>query len=954
MKKRWVSLLAALLVFAMLATGALAEYDDMTEFDDMEGFVEVEVEELEEFSISDEEPGEMEEFVLPVEEQGEVDLGFEDEDSMETGAYAEEEWLTSDVYDMVETYADDAMMASINEPSAEDKVFIYDQGYSGAHNIGGNISIVHNGSNKTMTSAGCSLYTYLHAYQWLTGDKRTSQNATDLINQFLSVSKNVKDDNAYASFLAQYGISKSTPGMNENSLFSHFGKGGVIKVYTPNGGRHFILAVGAVSADIDNNGNTETWIHIIDSAAYFTFNPNTGTVTNGCYSFSNKQPINLAVLNNNNGNGGSCTNRRSEDNYAALEYWMNYNVFKNCGIVVGYLPGSTPVFVPENYTEYRVTTTDGLNMRSSASTSGTYITTLWPDTTIKVTQKTSADGYTWGYGTSSNGYTGWVVVDNNWTAMVSSTAHTVPDTQAPTITDVQVYDITPSGYTVSCAVSDNVGVTKVAFPTWTLANDQDDLFNSWETTAVGSLNNGTATYRVETSKHNNETNCDYVTDIYAFDAAGNSTRSTTYLVFVPSAHTHSPVTVKGYAATCTKDGLTDGSKCSTCGEVLTAQKSIPAKGHSLQTVKGKAATCTAAGLTDGSKCSVCGEVLTAQKSIPAKGHSPQTVKGKATTCTAAGLTDGSKCSVCGEVLTAQKSIPATGHTPVYVAGYGATYDAPGMTDGSYCAVCGVTLVPQQVIPQLEWPARVLDRNKNNGTVTVNLGEKVRLVPQFAYAAGAEVTGFKSGKAKVAGVDGGGLVTALAEGKAKITVTTSNKKQKATITVVVVDPYKPMGIGIAQGKAITLTMGQPVQLGVGLNPATARATLTWKSNKAKVATVDGNGVVYPVGEGKAKITVTTHNKKKATIAVTVVDPYKPLGVSIAQGKTLTIKVNQTALLSATLNPASAQSALTWQSSKPSVVFVDSNGIIAGVKKGKAKITVTTYNKKKATITVNVVD
>ena len=123
MKKRWVGLLAALLAFTMLATGALAE------FEDMEDFAEVEVEELEEFALSDEEPGEMDEFVLPVEEQGEVDLGFEDEGSMEAGAYAEEEWLTSDVYDMVETYADDAMMASINEPSAEDKVFIYDQGY---------------------------------------------------------------------------------------------------------------------------------------------------------------------------------------------------------------------------------------------------------------------------------------------------------------------------------------------------------------------------------------------------------------------------------------------------------------------------------------------------------------------------------------------------------------------------------------------------------------------------------------------------------------------------------------------------------------------------------------------------------------------------------------------------------------------------------------------------------
>ena len=405
------------------------------------------------------------------------------------------------------------------------------------------------------------------------------------------------------------------------------------------------------------------------------------------------------------------------------------------------------------------------------------------------------------------------------------------------------------------------------------------------------------------------------------------------------------------APTCTQAG-TEMRACEVCGNIET--RSIAATGHSPAPVYGYDSTCASTGLTDGVVCSACGETLEAQQPIALKAHTPAPAYGYDSTCYYTGLTDGSYCSVCGATLVAQQPIGMKAHTPVLVTGYLSTYDYPGVTDGSYCAVCGVTLVPQQVIPQLEWPARVLDKNKNNGTVTVNLGEKVRLVPQFAYAAGAEVTGFKSGKAKVAEVDGGGLVTALAEGKAKITVTTSNKKQKATITVVVVDPYKPMGIGIAQGKAITLTMGQPVQLGVGLTPATARATLTWKSNKAKVATVDGNGVVYPVGEGKAKITVTTHNKKKATIAVTVVDPYKPLGVSIAQGKAITLSVGQAVQLYAGLNPVTAQSALTWKSNKAAVATVDGNGVVIAQKKGKAKITVMTYNKKKATITVNVVD
>jgi glucan-binding YG repeat protein len=42
---------------------------------------------------------------------------------------------------------------------------------------------------------------------------------------------------------------------------------------------------------------------------------------------------------------------------------------------------------------------------------------------------------------------------------------------------------------------------------------------------------------------------------------------------------HTPETIPGKAATCTEEGLTDGSKCATCGEILEEQTVIPALGH---------------------------------------------------------------------------------------------------------------------------------------------------------------------------------------------------------------------------------------------------------------------------------------------------------------------------------------------------------------------------------------
>lgn len=109
------------------------------------------------------------------------------------------------------------------------------------------------------------------------------------------------------------------------------------------------------------------------------------------------------------------------------------------------------------------------------------------------------------------------------------------DTTAPVITNVKVSDLSSSGYTVTCNVSDNVGVQRVAFPTWTEQNGQDDI--KW---MDGSLNNGVATFRVNVSDHNNERNCRYITHIYAYDYYENNT-SVGVSPFVP-ANQGSPMT----------------------------------------------------------------------------------------------------------------------------------------------------------------------------------------------------------------------------------------------------------------------------------------------------------------------------------------------------------------------------------------------------------------------------
>ncbi len=93
------------------------------------------------------------------------------------------------------------------------------------------------------------------------------------------------------------------------------------------------------------------------------------------------------------------------------------------------------------------------------------------------------------------------------------------DSVRPSISNVRISNVTNSSYTVTCTVSDNVGVTRVLFPSWNTdihtGNDANWIQGNISgntasvTVAIGGLKSG---LREGT----------YLTHIYAYDAAGNS------------------------------------------------------------------------------------------------------------------------------------------------------------------------------------------------------------------------------------------------------------------------------------------------------------------------------------------------------------------------------------------------------------------------------------------------
>ena len=138
------------------------------------------------------------------------------------------------------------------------------------------------------------------------------------------------------------------------------------------------------------------------------------------------------------------------------------------------------------------------------------------------------------------------------------------------------------------------------------------------------------------------------------------------------------------AATCLEKG--SHKKVCECGKELV--EDTPAKGHTAVTDAAVAPTCTVPGKTEGSHCSVCDEVLTAQQTVNALGHDMgEFEQTTAPTCTAKGVKTAT-CKREGCNHTETQDIPAKGHTLEKVEKVAATESKEGVKEHYRCTECG--------------------------------------------------------------------------------------------------------------------------------------------------------------------------------------------------------------------------------------------------------------------------
>ena len=295
------------------------------------------------------------------------------------------------------------------------------------------------------------------------------------------------------------------------------------------------------------------------------------------------------------------------------------------------------------------------------------------------------------------------------------------------------------------------------------------------------------------------------------------TQATTVRAEAVPALGHTEMTDRRVEPTCTKTGLTEGTHCSVCDEVLTAQKEIPAKGHSEVIDEGTEPTCTKPGLTEGKHCSVCNEVLTAQEEIPAKGHDVEKVEAKDATCTEDGNNDYYVCRVCGEAFRDEKceqattveaeTLSALGHEITKVEAAEPTWEAAGNIEYYICSRCEKlfkdalgteeTTLEEVTLPMISYVTEIiLTRDGELVPETMEVDGRTSRTLSFAVMvqpAGAETkVEWSSSVPAVARVNQSGIVTLLTSGTTVITAAaTDGSEVTAQVTLNVTAPdYAP--------------------------------------------------------------------------------------------------------------------------------------------------------------------
>lgn len=238
---------------------------------------------------------------------------------------------------------------------------------------------------------------------------------------------------------------------------------------------------------------------------------------------------------------------------------------------------------------------------------------------------------------------------------------------------------------------------------------------------------------------------------------------------------------------------------------------------------------------------------------------------------------------------------------------------------------------------------------------MNVGDQKTLSATILPADADQTITWSSSDDKTATV-ANGTVTALKPGTVTITATADGNK-KATCKITIKAPAKGMKIRATNGSTskIFVKKGTTLTLSKFYTNSNCTDTFKFSAKKSKVGSVTESGTVSTKKPGKLVVYLTAYNdgvksaRTKITINV-VKKAKKAKKIKIKGAKN--VLVENRICLSAASTPSKATSTISWSSSNTAIATVDQYGVVTGVKAGKVKITASSDNGKKKSITVKV--
>ena len=269
------------------------------------------------------------------------------------------------------------------------------------------------------------------------------------------------------------------------------------------------------------------------------------------------------------------------------------------------------------------------------------------------------------------------------------------------------------------------------------------------------------------------------------------------------------------------------------------------------------------------------------------------------------------------------------------------YNSNGKLSAVVTVYNAVTEYPEQVIAELDvQPALGI----SNTSLSLGEGESFQLKSNIPVM-------WRTSAPKILTVDSTGKVTAKSTGVAWATARTANGVEKACKITVKAAPTK---VDLSKG-VVTIGVGEKFSITSTVNAGSASTMRKYRTSNPNVVRLnrsDWQCDFIGVMPGVAYVTVRTYNGKEKACKVTV--KAEPSNVIISK-KTMTMKVGQTATLTAAVPSDAGCASRIFRTSNPSVIRMTKTnwtGSFKAVSPGVAWVTVRTYNGKEASCKITV--